>query len=143
MNDIKPTSNEPENLDPTHITRYQFERAIVHLEHFKSGLIDFLETPKRSIELCFPIETDDGSVKTYCGYRVLHNRALGSGKGGIRYYFTSKQEREETGHWWKYEYLGLSPFLPQEHPKEDIYFGIKQVVQKLESTLSVLYTHHV
>ena len=29
---------------------------------------------------------DDGSVKTFRGYRVLHNRVLGPGKGGIRYH---------------------------------------------------------
>ena len=79
-------NNEAEDLDPAKIARFQFERAISHLAHFKSGLIDFLVTPKRSIELCFPIEMDDGSVMTFCGYRVLHNRALGPGKGGIRYH---------------------------------------------------------
>jgi glutamate dehydrogenase/leucine dehydrogenase len=28
----------------------------------------------------------DGSVQTFYGYRVLHNRVLGPGKGGIRYH---------------------------------------------------------
>ena len=92
MNDSSDTqqlslaSSETEDLDPAHIARFQFERAIDHLGHFKAGLIDSLVTHRRSIEVCFPIEMDDGSVKTFRGYRVLHNRVLGPGKGGIRYH---------------------------------------------------------
>jgi glutamate dehydrogenase (NAD(P)+) len=29
---------------------------------------------------------DDGSVRTFRGYRILHNHVLGPGKGGIRYH---------------------------------------------------------
>jgi glutamate dehydrogenase (NAD(P)+) len=34
----------------------------------------------------FPIETHNGTVRNFTGYRVLHNRARGPGKGGIRYH---------------------------------------------------------
>ena len=105
-------NNAAEDLDPAQIARFQFERAISHLEHFKSGLIDFLVTPKRSIELCFPIEMDDGSVKTFCGYRVLHNRALGPGKGGIRYHPDVSREEVQalaTLMTWKCALVGV-PF---------------------------------
>jgi glutamate dehydrogenase (NAD(P)+) len=34
----------------------------------------------------FPIEMADGSVHTFVGHRVVHNRARGPGKGGIRYH---------------------------------------------------------
>jgi len=105
-------NNEAEDLDPAKIARFQFERAISHLAHFKSGLIDFLVTPKRSIELCFPIEMDDGSVMTFCGYRVLHNRALGPGKGGIRYHPDVSREEVQalaTLMTWKCALVGV-PF---------------------------------
>ncbi len=75
-----------EDLDPAHLARFQFERAVAWLDGFKNGLIESLAAPKRSIEVCFPVEMEDGSVRTFRGYRVLHNRVLGPGKGGIRYH---------------------------------------------------------
>ena len=75
-----------EDLDPAHLARFQFERAITYLEGFKKGLIASLVSPRRIIELSFPVEMEDGSVETFRGYRVLHNRVLGPGKGGIRYH---------------------------------------------------------
>jgi glutamate dehydrogenase (NAD(P)+) len=75
-----------EDLNPFHIARQQFDRALPHLGQMKRGLIDFLKSPVRSISLCFPVEMDDGSVRTFAGYRVLHSRVRGPGKGGIRYH---------------------------------------------------------
>jgi glutamate dehydrogenase (NAD(P)+) len=75
-----------EQPDPLEVQREQFRRARAHLVGFKRGLIEFFEAPKRSIAVCFPIEMEDGSVRTFQGYRVLHNHVLGPGKGGIRYH---------------------------------------------------------
>ena len=75
-----------ENLDPFEISRLRFETAAAYLDDIKRGLIDFFELPKRTIGVCFPVQMDDGSVRTFRGYRVLHNRVLGPGKGGIRYH---------------------------------------------------------
>lgn len=75
-----------EDLNPLHLTHGQFQRAVEYLDDLKRGIIGFLMAPKRSITVCFPIELDDGSVKMFTGYRVLHNRVLGPGKGGIRYH---------------------------------------------------------
>ena len=75
-----------EDLDPVNIRIEQFNRARVFLDHLKQGLVDFLCCPKRSIFVSFPIEVEDGSVKTFHGFRVLHNNSLGPGKGGIRYH---------------------------------------------------------
>ena len=49
-------------------------------------MVEFFQLPKRMLTVCFPIEMDDGSVQTFRGYRVLHNRVLGPGKGGVRYH---------------------------------------------------------
>jgi glutamate dehydrogenase (NAD(P)+) len=75
-----------EIIDPLEAQAEHFRRARVHLEGFKRGLVDFFEAPKRSIDVRFPIEMDDGSVQMFRGYRILHNRVLGPGKGGIRYH---------------------------------------------------------
>lgn len=83
-----------EDLDAAHLVRYQFERAIVWLKGFKNGLIESLIAPKRMIEVCFPVEMEDGSVKTFHGYRVLHSKVMGPGKGGVRYH--PEVDREEV-----------------------------------------------
>lgn len=91
MNDQKPTSNATPaegHSTPGHlsITQIQFRRAKVHIVGLKRGLIEFFELPKRIIKVFFPIEMEDGSVRTFQGIRVLHNQVLGPGKGGIRYH---------------------------------------------------------
>lgn len=60
--------------------------ACGYIKGLKKGLIEHLSNPKRSIEVCFPVEMDDGSVRSFWGYRVLHNNVLGPGKGGIRFH---------------------------------------------------------
>jgi glutamate dehydrogenase (NAD(P)+) len=75
-----------EDLNPLHIGREQLDRAMKHVPSLKKGLVDFLKSPLRTITLCFPVEMDDGSVRTFTGYRVLHSRVRGPGKGGIRYH---------------------------------------------------------
>jgi glutamate dehydrogenase (NAD(P)+) len=83
-----PTSDEDisDNAEPLSSTQIQFARAHAHIRGLKKGLIEFFQVPKRKVEVCFPIEMDDGSVRTFRGFRVLHNQALGPGKGGIRYH---------------------------------------------------------
>lgn len=76
----------PEDLNPFHIATQQFDRAVAHMPHLKRGLVEFLRRPGRTVILEFPVEMRDGSVKTFTGYRVLHSRVRGPGKGGIRYH---------------------------------------------------------
>jgi glutamate dehydrogenase (NAD(P)+) len=82
------TTSEPEdaNHDPQQISKLQFERATCYIKSLKSGIIDFLLNPKHTHIVNFPIEMDDGSVKTIQGCRVIHNRVFGPSKGGIRYH---------------------------------------------------------
>lgn len=73
-------------LDPARIVDAQFARARGHLAHIDDGLIDVLRRPRRTITVNLPIEMDDGHVESFVGYRVLHSRLLGPGKGGIRFH---------------------------------------------------------
>lgn len=75
-----------EDLNPFHIAAEQFDRAAAHLPDLKRGLIDFLKRPSRAVIVDFPVEMSDGTVRTFTGYRVLHSRVRGPGKGGIRYH---------------------------------------------------------
>ncbi|MCG6938779.1 MAG: Glu/Leu/Phe/Val dehydrogenase [Gammaproteobacteria bacterium] len=77
---------EAENLDPITCSEQQFDNAVLYVKELKRGLIDFLKKPKRISIVNFPIELDDGSVRSFQGYRVIHNRVFGPGKGGIRYH---------------------------------------------------------
>ena len=79
------TANE-EEFDPTRISEQQFERAAIYVKGLKAGLVDFLKKPKRIYIMNFPVELDDGSVQSFQGYRIIHNRVFGPGKGGIRYH---------------------------------------------------------
>jgi glutamate dehydrogenase (NAD(P)+) len=76
----------PEDLNPFHIAAQQFDRAVALLPSLKRGLIDFLKSSSRTVIVEFPVELVNGSVRTFTGYRVLHNQVRGPGKGGIRYH---------------------------------------------------------
>jgi glutamate dehydrogenase (NAD(P)+) len=78
--------NTSEDLNPFHIAAQQFDRAARYLPGLKRGLIEFLKKPAKTVVLNFPIEMEDGSVRIFTGYRVLHSRVRGPGKGGIRYH---------------------------------------------------------
>lgn len=76
----------PENLDLYIVAQQQFERALNWVGDLKAGMVDYLINPKRTTHVRFSVIMDDDSVRTFHGFRVLHNRARGPGKGGIRYH---------------------------------------------------------
>jgi glutamate dehydrogenase (NAD(P)+) len=75
-----------EDLNPFHTASEQFSRAASYMPQLKKGLIEFLKRPARTVVLEFPVELEDGAVRTFTGYRVLHSQVRGPGKGGIRYH---------------------------------------------------------
>jgi glutamate dehydrogenase (NAD(P)+) len=79
-------SSQRESLNPLHIAQQQVDHALRYMPEFRPGLVDFLKRPRRVIRLEFPIEADDGHVRCFTGFRVLHNQLRGPGKGGIRFH---------------------------------------------------------
>ena len=75
-----------ESLDLFVNATQQFERALTWVDSLKKGVINFLINPKRLIHVRFPVHMDDGSTRTFHGFRVLHSDVRGPGKGGIRYH---------------------------------------------------------
>jgi glutamate dehydrogenase (NAD(P)+) len=75
-----------EDLNPFHIATQQFDRATAYVPQQRQGLIEFLKSPARTVIVEFPVELSDGSVHVFTGYRVLHSKVRGPGKGGIRYH---------------------------------------------------------
>ena len=78
--------NKSENLDPAAILASRFEHAKKVIDDTYGMAIDILSKPKKCLIVNFPIRMDDGSVRQFQGFRVLHNNAVGPGKGGMRYY---------------------------------------------------------
>ena len=80
------TSTTEEELNPFVIAQQQFSTAVQYLPDLDPGLIEYLIRPERLITVEFPVQMDDGTVRTFVGHRVLHSRVRGPGKGGIRYH---------------------------------------------------------
>jgi len=53
--------------------------------HLEDRYRQYLTSWKTVFQTQFPVEMDDGSIKIFEGYRVLHDTARGPTKGGIRY----------------------------------------------------------
>jgi len=51
-----------------------------------NNYFEILKQPLRALEVSIPVRMDDGSVKTFSGYRSQHNDAIGPAKGGLRYH---------------------------------------------------------
>ncbi len=70
--------------DPWEMALRQFHHAADHLS-LKRGIRDFLSHPHHELTVHFPVKMDDGAVRAFIGYRVVHNSVMGPTKGGIRY----------------------------------------------------------
>jgi glutamate dehydrogenase (NAD(P)+) len=102
----------------THLRENPFEIAQAQLrsagETFAvdPNLIRVLCSCKKSVEVSVPVQMDDGSVRVFEGYRVVHNTTRGPAKGGIRYHpAVTRDEVKALSMWmtWKCALMGL-PF---------------------------------
>jgi len=50
-----------------------------------AAVYEILKLPERSLKTSLKLKLDNGELKTFPGYRVLHSSLLGPGKGGIRF----------------------------------------------------------
>ena len=75
-----------EELNPFIIAQRQCDNAARYLPDLEPGLFEFLKRPDTLITVEFPIVTSSGEAQNFIGYRAVHNRARGPGKGGIRYH---------------------------------------------------------
>jgi glutamate dehydrogenase (NAD(P)+) len=70
---------------PWRVYLEQIERVLPHLGRLAEA-VETLRRPKRIMIVDVPIETDDGRMVHFEGYRVQHNLSRGPGKGGVRYH---------------------------------------------------------
>lgn len=74
----------PDHDDPfqSMMKRFDIAAEILALE---PGIYEYLCTPSRIHITAIPVVMDDGRMRVFQGYRVIHNELLGPSKGGIRY----------------------------------------------------------
>ena len=48
-------------------------------------IYNVLKNPARQVIVSLPVTMDDGTIKVFEGYRVIHSTILGPSKGGIRF----------------------------------------------------------
>ncbi|MFA5358729.1 MAG: Glu/Leu/Phe/Val dehydrogenase [Patescibacteria group bacterium] len=63
----------------------QLDVAAKYLD-FEPEILDKLRSPKRAFNFSLPVKMDNGTTKTFEGYRVQYNDARGPFKGGIRFH---------------------------------------------------------
>jgi glutamate dehydrogenase len=73
------------SFNPYRMAQAQLERIAGMLELDESTR-EFLLTPSREHQFTIPVRMDDGKVRVFHGFRVVHNDARGPGKGGIRFH---------------------------------------------------------
>jgi glutamate dehydrogenase (NAD(P)+) len=102
-------AGEEWNSELHRIALTQFERAADRLG-LDPDLRERLRQPRRTLTVNFPVTMDDGTVRTFTGYRVQHTLTMGPTKGGIRYApGVSMGECAALAQWmtWKCALLGL------------------------------------
>jgi glutamate dehydrogenase (NAD(P)+) len=72
-------------LNPFEISQRQLDKAAEKLR-LDPQVHALLREPMRTLEVHFPVRMDDGTVKTFTGFRVQYNDARGPTKGGLRFH---------------------------------------------------------
>lgn len=62
----------------------RFRIAAEHLG-LDDQIYDVLKSPVKQTIVSLPVTMDDGSIRVFEGYRVIHSNILGPSKGGVRY----------------------------------------------------------
>ena len=78
-------STAKETLNPFEIARKQVKTACDRL-NADPAVYEILKNPQRALEVSFPVKLDNGTIKTFTGYRSQHNNAVGPYKGGVRFH---------------------------------------------------------
>lgn len=70
--------------NPLESMMQRFDKA-VELLGISDEMYYILKVPARQVTVGLPITMDNGSIKVFEGYRVIHSNILGPSKGGIRF----------------------------------------------------------
>lgn len=135
-----------EQLNPYLIAQRQTDEAARFLPELEPGLIEYLKRPDKLVTVEFPVSSTSGEVLNFVGYRAVHNRARGPGKGGIRYHpDVSADEIRALATWmtWKCAVVDV-PFggakggvvcNPKELSDEDIRHITRRFIAELDRSI--------
>jgi glutamate dehydrogenase/leucine dehydrogenase len=73
---------DKENPFEAMMSRFHKASQILGLEE---EIYNVLKNPARQVIVSLPVTMDDGSIRVFEGYRVIHSTILGPSKGGIRF----------------------------------------------------------
>lgn len=73
---------DSENPFEAMMSRFRTASQILGLEE---EVYNVLKSPARQVIVSLPVTMDDGSIRVFEGYRVIHSTILGPSKGGIRF----------------------------------------------------------
>jgi len=73
---------DKENPFEAMMSRFQTASQILGLEE---QVYNVLKVPARQVIVSLPVTMDDGTIRVFEGYRVIHSTILGPSKGGIRF----------------------------------------------------------
>lgn len=73
---------DKENPFESMMSRFDIAAQILGLD---TATYNVLKSPTKQIIVSLPITMDNGEVRVFEGYRVIHSNILGPAKGGIRY----------------------------------------------------------
>ena len=73
------------NYNPYENAQIQFDNVAQSL-NLDSSMREFLRVPQKELHFTIPVKMDNGTTKTFQGFRVKHNFARGPAKGGIRFH---------------------------------------------------------
>ncbi len=76
---------ESKSYNPFQVAQNQFDSVAAMLE-LEDGVKELLRQPMREYQFTIPVHMDDGSIKIFKGFRIMHNDARGPAKGGIRFH---------------------------------------------------------
>ena len=77
-----PINKDVDNPFESMMARFDKAAEILKLER---GVYEYLQQPVKTVIVSIPIQMDNGEIKVFEGYRVIHDNILGPSKGGIRY----------------------------------------------------------
>jgi glutamate dehydrogenase/leucine dehydrogenase len=77
-----PLSKDRENPFEAMMSRFHVASQILGLE---DEIYNVLKVPARQVIVSLPVTMDDGAIRVFEGYRVIHSTILGPSKGGIRF----------------------------------------------------------
>jgi glutamate dehydrogenase/leucine dehydrogenase len=83
MSYIEPAPiKDKENPFESMMFRFRIASQILGLNE---EIYNVLKSPDKQVIVNMPVTMDDGSIRVFEGYRVIHSSILGPSKGGIRY----------------------------------------------------------